>query len=116
MWNDDYFNYKDWEVSMKEVFDSFNLLIVPRKENETKFYYDRANNQRIVPQGIFPNPNEKRSILEPRLSEFTKSVDDHAQAGYDALTQFEKDPLKMMVHKEQQRSLLLDDIDPPEPE
>ena len=86
MWNDDYFHYKDWEGSMKEVFDSFNLLVVPRKENDTKFYYDRANNQRIVPQGIFPNPNKKRNILEPQLSLTAKSVGDGAQAGHDSLT------------------------------
>ena len=71
---------------MKEVFDSFNLLVVPRKENDTKFYYDRANNQRIVPQGIFPNPNKKRNILEPQLSLTAKSVGDGAQAGHDSLT------------------------------
>lgn len=50
---------------MKETYDSFNLLVVPRKDNDFKFFYDRANNQRIVPQGIFPHPNHKRQILEP---------------------------------------------------
>jgi hypothetical protein len=65
MWNDDYFQYGDWETEMKETFDSFNLLVVPRKEGETKYFYDRANNQRLVPEGIFPNPNFKREILNP---------------------------------------------------
>ena len=49
MWNDNYFQYSDWEKEMKETFDSFNLLVVPRKDNQTKHFYDRANNQRIVP-------------------------------------------------------------------
>jgi len=65
MWNDNYFQYSDWEKEMKETFDSFNLLVVPRKDNDFKYFYDRANNQRIVPQGIFPNPNHKRVILQP---------------------------------------------------
>lgn len=30
MWVDDYFHYNDWEDSQKEVFDGFNLLVVPR--------------------------------------------------------------------------------------
>jgi len=30
MWVDDYFHYEDWEQQMKETYDSFNLLVVPR--------------------------------------------------------------------------------------
>lgn len=26
MWIDDYFHYEDWETTMKNTFDSFNLL------------------------------------------------------------------------------------------
>ena len=63
MWMDDYFHYDDWEKKQKEVFDGFNLLVMPRKEGETKYFYDRANNHRIVPQGIFPLPNHKREVL-----------------------------------------------------
>ena len=110
MWNDNYFQYSDWEKEMKETFDSFNLLDVPRKDNDYKYFYDRANNQRIVPQGIFPNPNHKRVILQPQISNTTKEINDQAQAGYDTLNQFERDPLKMLVHKELQRSADLQDL------
>jgi len=65
MWNEDYFHYSDWETALKETFDSFNLLVVPKNDGDFKYFYDRASNQRIVPQGIFPSPNHKRSILEP---------------------------------------------------
>jgi hypothetical protein len=65
MWNEDYFHYEDWETALKQTFDSFNLLVVPRNDADFKYFYDRASNQRIVPQGIFPSPNHKRSILEP---------------------------------------------------
>jgi hypothetical protein len=49
MWVDDYFHYRDWEEKMKETYDSFNLLVVPRPENSNKFFHDRENHQRIVP-------------------------------------------------------------------
>ena len=63
MWCDDYFHYADWEETAKTTFDGFNLLVVPRKEGDYKYFYDRGNKQRIVPQGIFPPPNHKRVIL-----------------------------------------------------
>ena len=63
MWVDDYFHYHDWEATQKEVFDGFNLLVVPRQDDEFKYFYDRENNHRIVPQGIFPPPTHKRVIL-----------------------------------------------------
>jgi hypothetical protein len=49
MWVDDYFHYKDWEQQQKDVFDSFNLLVIPRKQGDFKYFYDRQNNQRITP-------------------------------------------------------------------
>lgn len=49
MWVDDYFHYQDWAARHKEVYDSFNLLVIPRKEGDFKYFYDRANHQRIVP-------------------------------------------------------------------
>lgn len=110
MWNEDYFHYEDWEAQMKQTFDSFNLLVVPRNEGENKYFYDRNNNQRIVPQGIFPNPNFKRTILEPTQSLIAKDAIESAQAGYDTLNQFEREPFKLMVMKEQQRSLGLEDL------
>lgn len=41
MWVDDYFHYEDWEQEQRRVFDAFNLLIIPRKENDFKYFYDR---------------------------------------------------------------------------
>lgn len=49
MWVDDYFHYDDWEAAQKATFDSFNLLSVPRKDNDFKYFYDRETHQRIVP-------------------------------------------------------------------
>ena len=49
MWVDDYFHYQDWKQAQKEVYDNFNLLMVPRKEGEFKYFYDRGTNQRIIP-------------------------------------------------------------------
>jgi hypothetical protein len=43
MWNDDYFHYEDWEQKMKQTFDSFNLLVVPRNDKDFKYFYDRAS-------------------------------------------------------------------------
>ena len=77
MWVDDYFHYSDWEVAQKEVFDSFNLLVVPRKEGDFKYFYDRSNHQRIVPQGIFPPPNHKRVLLTPHVYKFPKELSDN---------------------------------------
>jgi hypothetical protein len=30
MWVEDYFHYDDWRAKQKEVFDNFNLLVVPQ--------------------------------------------------------------------------------------
>lgn len=63
MWTDDYFHYADWEETAQQTFDGFNLLVVPRKEGDYKYFYDRGSRQRIIPQGIFPPPNHKRVVL-----------------------------------------------------
>ena len=110
MWVDDYFHYEDWEEAQKEVFDSFNLLVVPRKEGDFKYFYDRTNHQRIVPQGIFPPPNHKRVMLTPQMYKFSKELSDSTSAGTDSINQFEKDPFKMMVLKEQKKSMQMKPI------
>jgi len=97
MWVDDYFHYDDWENKMKGAYDSFNLLVLPRTEGETKFYYDRENNMRIVPQGIFPPPNHKRNVLMPNAIE---TYDPVTKNGGDSINKFEKDKYKIMVNKE----------------
>lgn len=99
MWVDDYFHYNDWENVQKSVYDSFNLLVVPRKEGEFKYFYDRQSKQRITPQGIFPPPNKKRHVLQSITTEVPT-----IPAGADELHLFEKEPYKMMVAKELNRS------------
>mmetsp|Transcript_31265 Transcript_31265/g.47853 ORF Transcript_31265/g.47853 Transcript_31265/m.47853 type:complete len:125 (+) Transcript_31265:3034-3408(+) len=94
MWVDDYFHYEDWEAVQKDTYDAFNLLIIPHKEGEVKYFHDRSNFQRIIPQGVFPAPNEKREPLLPRVSQFAENLID---SGNDAITAFEQDPYKMMV-------------------
>ena len=85
MWMEDYFHYKDWEKAQKEVYDGFNLLVVPRKEGEFKYFYDRGNHQRIVPQGIFPPANYKRVILEPPTYKFAKELTENTQKGNEMI-------------------------------
>lgn len=105
MWVDDYFHYKDWETKMKDTFDSFNLLELPKKRNDTKYFYDRAYHQRIIPQFIVPNPNQKRTISQSSFPEFNKQLTESTDQGAaDLLNQFEKDPFKMMINKELQNS------------
>ena len=101
MWVDDYFHYKDWEEKMKDTYDSFNLLEVPKKKNEYKYFFDRGNHQRIIPNFILPNPNDKRVIMQATFPEFNKQLSDSTDAGNgDVLNQFEKDPFKIMINKE----------------
>lgn len=107
MWVDDYFHYKDWEQQLRDVFDSFNLLVIPRKQGDFKYFYDRCNNQRITPQGIFPPPNKKREILMPQAQEFVEVT-----KGSDELNVFEKDPYQLMVSKELKRSEKLKPLTP----
>ena len=104
MWVDDYFHYKDWEQAQKEVFDSFNLLVVPRKEGEYKYFYNRGTHQRLVPQGIFPSPNAKRHLLKPSVHQYAAELQEFQDRGNDTVTLFEKDPMKFMVLKEEDRS------------
>lgn len=75
MWSDNYFNYDDWEKLQKETYDGFNLLQLPRNKMDTKFFFDRSNHQRIVPQGIFPNAKSRRTILSPRVLNIAENLE-----------------------------------------
>jgi len=110
MWVDDYFHYKDWEQAQREVYDNFNLLMVPRKEGEFKYFYDRGTNQRIIPQGIFPPPNSKRALLKPPVNLYAGELHELQEKGNDSVTLFEKDPMRYMVLKEEHRSSQLKDV------
>lgn len=81
MWVDDYFHYADWKQQQQGVFDSFNLLEVPRKQGDFKYFYNRGTKQRIVPQGIFPNPNMKRVVLEPPVNKMATRLNEGAGQG-----------------------------------
>ena len=100
MWVDDYFHYEDWAETQKNVFDSFNLLVVPRQDQDFKWFYNRDQNHRIVPQGIFPPPNHKRVILQSGADAFANKTIEATERGDDALNEFEKEPFKTMVLKE----------------
>jgi len=104
MWVDDYFHYKDWEQAQKEVYDSFNLLAAPRKDNDFKYFYNRGTHQRIVPLGIFPHPDGKRTVMTPTVDGHAAELTELTKRGNDSVNIFEKDPMKYLVHKEQLRS------------
>lgn len=109
MWVDDYFHYQDWETSMREAYDSFNLLVVPRKQGDYKYFYNLGTHRRIVPQGIFPPPNGKRTILQAHMN-------DHAFAlgqldGPDNLSEMEKEPMQLLVLKELKKAQGLKQVD-----
>lgn len=40
MWVDDYFHYQDWKNKLKETYDNFNLLVIPRHKDTPKFFFD----------------------------------------------------------------------------
>ena len=106
MWVDDYFHYSDWEEQMKSVYDSFNLLVVPRDRTAHKFYFDKQSHMRIVPQGIFPPPNDKRRLQRSLVNEAPRL---HSESG-DVINQFEKEPYKIMINNELERSKKLNDV------
>ena len=104
MWVDDYFHYSDWEKSMNETYDSFNLMIPPVKKNETKYFFNRGTQQRITPKGIFPPANSKRQILEPVVNEFKIAEAQRETTGLNEHAEFNRDPYKAMINKELVRS------------
>lgn len=54
----------------------------------------------MVPQGIFPNANQKREILLPSADNFASYIKESSEKGNDILNQFEKDPFKIMILNE----------------
>lgn len=54
---------------------------------------------RILPEGIFPPPNNKRTIITPHFNNQLIQ-----QERGDVLQQFEREPYKMMVKKELAKS------------
>jgi len=98
MQSDEYFLYRDWEKELKSTYDNFNLVVVPPPKNSPVFFYQKANFMRRIPQGIFPHPNAKREILQPKNNKFLQTLID--QGNHDDFLRMEKEPMKMMVIQE----------------
>lgn len=77
MWVDDYFHYADWKQKQQEVYDNFNLLILPRNKDQPKLFFDKTSHNRVIPQGVFPMPTHKRQILLPSVNTFANSLINH---------------------------------------
>jgi hypothetical protein len=92
------------------VFDNFNLLVIPPHKDQTKFFFDQDNYHRRIPNGIFPNPNQKRHIMQPQAQAFALDIA-KSQGQHDHLVLFEKEPYKMMVLTELKKSETLKPVD-----
>lgn len=97
MWVDDYFHYADWEQLQRATYDSFNLMPLPRKEGETKYFYDKKSHRRIIPEGIFPPPTHKRVILRKEVEPFNLEQQKMAKMGASEMNLYERDPYKSMI-------------------
>lgn len=60
MWVEDYFHYDDWKTKQQQVFDNFNLLVLPFNNDQSKFFFEQEQHNRRIPQGVFPYPSHKR--------------------------------------------------------
>jgi hypothetical protein len=76
--------------------------VIPPHKDEGKYFYDRENNHRRIPKGIFPFPNHKREIIQPNANKFASFLVD--KEGNDPFTLFEKEPYKVMVLNELKKS------------
>ena len=111
MWVEDYFHYEDWKIKQKEVFDNFNLLVVPQAPTaeQNKFFFDQDSHHRRIPQGVFPYPTHKRQLMLPSANHTL--VDILSNPHHDDYIRYEKEPMKMMVINELGKSQQLKPID-----
>jgi len=58
----------------------------------------------MVPLGIFPHPDGKRTVMTPTVDGHAAELTELKKRGNDSVNIFEKDPMKYLVHKEQLRS------------
>jgi hypothetical protein len=93
------------------VFDNFNLLVVPPQttSDADKFFFDKDQNNRRVPQGVFPYPNHKRQLMLPATNNSLTEL--LRNKNHDEYVQFEKEPFKMMVINELKKAETLAIID-----
>jgi hypothetical protein len=93
------------------VFDNFNLLVVPPQttSDANKFFFDKDQNNRRVPQGVFPYPNHKRQLMLPATNNSLTEL--LRNKNHDEYVQFEKEPFKMMVINELKKAETLAIID-----
>lgn len=110
MWVEDYFHYDDWRAKQKQVFDNFNLLVVPNEAQDAhKFFFDKDHHHRRIPQGVFPYPNHKRQLMMPSTNNTVTQL--LASKNHDDFVMFEKEPYKMMVINELKKAESLAPID-----
>lgn len=109
MWVDDYFHYDDWRSKQKQVFDNFNLLVVPPSVQADKYFHDADHHGRRIPVGVFPYPNHKRQLMLPTANQAV--VDALRNPNHDEYVLFEKEPYKMMVINELKKAETLLSID-----
>jgi len=109
MWVEDYFHYKDWKDRQQEVFDNFNLLVIPPNKDAPKYFFNQQ--YRRIPQGIFPMPNFKRTLMLPATNLYALESHIKTRALNDEFVQFEKEPFKMMVVNELKKAETLKPID-----
>lgn len=63
MWVEDYHHYDDWKTKQQQVFDNFNLLVLPFNNDQHKFFFELEHHNRRIPQGVFPYPTHKRQLM-----------------------------------------------------
>lgn len=86
------------------MFDNFNLLVVPTaaSPDQPKYFYDQDQHHRRIPQGVFPYPTHKRQLMLPSANHTV--VEALRNPHHDELVRFEKEPYKMMVINELQKT------------
>ena len=63
-----------------------------------------------MPQGIFPNPNEKRQLLQPTIYEAVGEDKRAKSLQVDEINAFQQNSMETMVRKEQARSASLEPL------
>ncbi len=74
-----------------------------------KFFFDKDQHNRRVPQGVFPYPNHKRQLMIPATNNSLTEV--LRNKNHDEYVQFEKEPYKMMVINELKKAETLAVVD-----
>lgn len=102
LWHEKYHHYDDWEQKMKDSYDQFNLLELPKKggKDAPSLYFDPVNFNRRIPNGIYPDAKSPRVVLMPPGSELQTVDERDTTSKLDAMTRFERSPIETMVSNE----------------